>query len=183
MSFTFRMVHPPADDADYQPQVGDAPDCYQVNNQGVRILDNAMSAAGLLDEECESPDFDATIPDGIDEERFEQIVDALEFGDEPDPPLTDVERRAIEQARKDQELLLAVQSPNSGHSPGFKFGSNDGWIITPEECAAIGVAMAELMADPDQLAEICPTDESKAVIESWCEFVRVAGPAGGFVVH
>lgn len=182
MSFSFRMISPPQPDASYTPLIADAPEYYQVNNNGMDILYSVMTTASVLDEDCEPPDFDETLPDWMDEERVEDIMDALEFGDEPDPPLTEKEREAIEQARNAQETLLQTSSPNQGQVPAFKFCSNDGWVVNAAECKAIHSAIVSLKEDPEALATACQTNEAKAVVESWGEFVRVAETVGGFTV-
>ncbi|MCA9099426.1 MAG: hypothetical protein KDA36_13610, partial [Planctomycetaceae bacterium] len=89
---------------------------------------------------------------------------------------------AIEQAKKSQDLLLRTESSTPGKIPGFKFGSNDGWVITPAECRAINSAIARIKSDPDRLFEVCTTEEAKSVLESWGEFVRVSETVGGFTV-
>lgn len=182
MSFSFHMLNQPAPDPTYKPLVPDAPDYYQVNHHGMKILWNILSAGSLLDEECEMPDFDSTIPEWMDQDRLEEIMDAIEFGDEPDPPMTDEEREAIEAAKQAQDSLVRIQSPHPGKIPAFKFGSNDGWMVSPEECHAINSVISSIKSNPDKLSEVCPTDESKAVLESWGEFVRIAETAGGFIV-
>lgn len=182
MSFSFRMINPPEADPSYKPLVADAPDYYQVNSIGMEILYTIMSAGSMLDEDCEPPNFDEALPEWMDEERVEEVMDALELGDAPDPPLTNKEREAIAQARLAQKILLQVQSPTSGRVPAFKFGSNDGWVITPKECAIITSEAARIRADPELLSRVCPTGERRLLLESWAEFVRVAETADGLTV-
>ena len=41
---------------------------------------------------------------------------------------------------EDEAALLAwrsQRSPNPGKVPAWKFSSNDGWVVTPEECALL----------------------------------------------
>jgi hypothetical protein len=183
MSFHFQMRAKPQPAASYKPMLADAPEMYQVNNYGMELICRALSVANILDENCESPDFDATLPDWLSPERVDEITDALEFGDEPDPPMTEKERNAIQEAETAQQALLETRSPNSGKLPAFKFGSNDGWVVTAEECAIICSAIERILTNDHQRKSACPTDEARTLIENWWQYVSVAQGTGGFTVH
>jgi hypothetical protein len=183
MSFDFRMRSQPSPSVAYQPMLADVPALYQVNNRGMDMIYRALSVAKILDEECKRPDFDATFPDWFSPSRVDDIMDALESDEEPDPPMTAEEKEAVKQAEVSQEALLETRSPKQGMVPAFKFGSNDGWVVTDEECAIVCTALERMLADDQQRTSACPTDEARALIEHWLEYVRVAQGTGGFAVH
>jgi hypothetical protein len=160
-----------------------ATELYQVNNRGMDIIYRALFAAKILDEDCKRPNFDATFPGWLSPSRVDDIMDALESDEEPDPPMTEREREAIREAQAAQEALLETRSPKPAMVPAFKFGSNDGWVVTADECAIIGSAIEHMLADEQQLTNACPTDESRALLENWLQYVRVAQGTGGFTVH
>jgi hypothetical protein len=110
-------------------------------------------------------------------------MDSLESGEEPDPPMTEEEREAMREAEAAQEVLLETRSPNTAMVPAFKFGSNDGWVITADECAIIGSAIERMLAHEQERMKACPTDEARALLEDWLRYVRVAEETGGFTVH
>lgn len=68
--------------------------------------------------------------------------------------------------------------------PGHKFGSNDGWLVTPDEIRA---ALAKLEALPD--TDLVPvrdqwaTDAGDNVFDDWVGFLRFAADRGGFRVY
>lgn len=173
----------PSPCATYQPMLADAPELYQVNNRGLDVIYRALSVAKVLDEDCERPNFDATFPDWLPPERVDDIIDALESGDEPDPPITDEEQGAIEQAQAAQQTLLETRSPKQGMLPAFKFGSNDGWVVSVEECAMICSAIERMLADHQLRSAACPTDDARTLIQNWAQYVLVAQQTGGFTVH
>lgn len=54
----------------------------------------------------------------------------------------------LERASTDDELDAALaMRPPSGRAGGWKFGTNDGWIVTPPECRVIAAALDRV--DPD----------------------------------
>jgi hypothetical protein len=183
MSFLFRMRATPSPSSTYHPMMPDTPEIYQVNNQGMGIICRALSASKVLDADCECPSFDATLPEWLKPRRVDEIMDALECGDEPDPPMTDEEKQAIDEAQLAQERLLETTSPKPGMVPAFKFGSNDGWVVTANECKSIGLAMERLLADDQLLNSVCPAGDSRSLLVDWRNYVHVAEETGGFTVQ
>jgi hypothetical protein len=43
--------------------------------------------------------------------------------------------------------LAALRSKKKGKVPAFKFSSNDGWTITPEDCVIIAYRLLLYLAD------------------------------------
>jgi hypothetical protein len=177
------MRSKPSPSATYEPMLADSPELYQVNNRGMDLIYGALSVAKVLDEDCKRPDFDATLPGWLSPTRVDEIMDALESDEEPDPPMTAQEKDAIKEAEAAQEVLLEIRSPKQGMVPAFKFGSNDGWVVTVDECAIICAAIERILADDQQETAACPTDEARALLEHWLHYVRVAQKTGGFTVH
>ena len=183
MSFHFRMRGTPGSSAEYEPMLPEAPEIYQVNNFGLDTIYRALSTAQVLDERSEPPNFDATLPDWLSPERVDEIMDALDFGDDPDPPVTEEEQTAIREAQVAQQSLLEVTSPHPGQIPAFKFGSNDGWVITADECVIISTALKRVLGERELFNNACPTDESRTLLIQFGQYVQAAGATGGFVVH
>lgn len=68
----------------------------------------------------------------------------------------------------------------SADAPGIdlrKFGSNDGWIVTPDECREAVAIWDEIGSLPFQSAE------ENAYWMKWIGFLRHCGEHGGFTVH
>jgi hypothetical protein len=95
--------------------------------------------------------------------------------------------------RKYDELCepIRAQHPEGGDTiPSFKFGSNDGWHVTPEECHAAVVAWREHKAKldaGDALAILDEDGEETSVFDAqwwpeWIEFIDRASKRGGFKV-
>lgn len=90
-------------------------------------------------------------------------------------------------AYHDQATALRKGHPVGGDTiPVHKFGSNDGWIVTPRECLN---ALAVWHATPQSVrddalenAEITGPDWAKTW-QSWLGFLELAAHCDGFEVH
>lgn len=101
---------------------------FRANIWGMGTLRYTMYLAGVLDEEAEMPQWPER-PKDLKEER------------DDDP-------RAIE-LEKQRDATRATRSTDPGKVPIFKFGSNDGWIVTPEESRLIADKVDAMLAKID----------------------------------
>lgn len=121
-----------------------------------------------------------------DERRDEQFVEATEYVEGNTTQLdasipTDI--RDAAHAYVEHATRIRRDHPTGGNTiPIHKFGSNDGWIVTPEEIAA---ALAVYDAHPDRntiLAEGFDED-GLDYWNRWISYLRLAADHHGFAVH
>lgn len=172
-----------------EPKYQDAPGCYRTGGAGIDMLSTLMAEAGVLDSESAPPPFTATWPpQGMEESRASEVYDYLEKGEEPlTPPATAAELELCGQYKATHDIWAQTPSPQPGRVPGYKFATNDGWLVTPEECGLIAAAVEKLLADlPEDLAERVGWEESTDSmiewIEDWLDYNRVAATHGGYKV-
>ena len=70
--------------------------------------------------------------------------------------------------------------------PGFKFGTNDGWVVTPDESLAALSAYHEFSIDQRLLTLKSAgfgTDEARGHWEDWLEYLLLSTEYDGFEVH
>jgi hypothetical protein len=147
------------------------------------IVCEVMTQAGLLDEQVEAPDLSAVWPPrGIDQDRAEWIAEALSDEEaQIDPPLSQRELTLVRTAQEEMDKLLASRSPAIGRVPAYKFASNDGWIVTSQECELISKALTP----PLDLRTDGMTDKQKEVLQiisEWSRFNAAAALNGGYRV-
>ncbi len=93
------------------------------------------------------------------------------FVDAPDP------QDASEEAR-------AVRSPYPEAVPAFKFGSNDAWIVTPDECTIVATALERVVGDTKAHLQPSPDEQMGLnLLERFARFNRTAAAHGGYVVQ
>jgi hypothetical protein len=98
----------------------DAPDYFRLNIWGMATMRAIMARSGVM------LSADCVWPEHPGDEHF----------DDDGEPLTPKGR-----AFRDAVEAVLRQSPEQGKVPFFKFGSNDGWVITPEECRALAAGL------------------------------------------
>ncbi len=107
--------------------------------------------------------------------------------------LNAIDKATVDRVRAAEAVMLATPSRQPGKVPGFKFGSNDGWIVTPAECAIIAAELALVPGQIDQrhvdhvnasgrggFGSIA--DLRRFVVE-WHDYNRVAADHDGYEVH
>lgn len=125
--------------AEYRKQHGD-PGFYRFNVQGMASMRALMDAAQLLSHE-EAPLL-PPVPSDLSEERRKNLLAAV-YGDQR-------AFKALSQA--DAELarrftaVLRTPSKTPGRVPSFKFESNLGWVVTPDECRTIAKTLRAFAA-------------------------------------
>jgi hypothetical protein len=187
MGYDMHMVQPPAKlPPGYRPQYVDTPGYHRLNIHWMPLVRESMRRAGALDDYDVGP-LPEWPPEGLDEERAMELMDAIEEERTARPPMTDAERRRVNAYEAAREEGLAALSPKgAGHVPYWKFCSNDGWLVAPAECRVIAERLssalekrgAKLWEGFDK-----PDDSAREVLHGWLGFVRLAADHGGFRVR
>lgn len=98
------------------------------------------------------------------------------------PDATDEEEEAAEAKYEELSRPLKAAHPDGGDTiPGFKFGSNDGWIVTPAECAAALAANAGYT--PPTYLDDDGTEKPVTWWDEWLRFLQRGADNEGFTVH
>jgi len=100
------------------------------------VMRAVMILAGVIDTDMVKMDW-PDWPAGISDERGADLTLFLDEGEDVEPPITASERTAMEEFRRRHDEVLATRSPKKGLVGAAKFLSNDGWLVTPDECTAI----------------------------------------------
>jgi len=93
----------------------------------------------------------------------------------------------FEPIRKAIEDVQRLRSPYRDLVPSYKFHSNDGWLVVPEECIAIasGLRAALARVGPDILPrafKYMSESEVTAWVLSWATYNEVASRHDGYQV-
>lgn len=138
---------------------------FRLNIWGMGLCREIMADHGMLAFE-QPPDADFSSVPSMPQPEEEHFDDEME-------PLTDEARAFLEAT----EAVRAATSPEPG-IPVWKLGSNDAWLVTPEEIhAALGKAPESVTAleDGEQV--------TVAWWPKWLRFLREAAGHGGFRVR
>lgn len=79
-----------------------------------------------------------------------------------------------------QALLVKARSPEAPGIPLYKLGSNDGWLVVPDECAQ-AVAAWERYCDEGG-GQVFDDPDENAYWDAWIAFLRHCRDHGGFEV-
>ncbi len=139
-------------------------DYFRANIWGMQILRAAMKAVDVLDLETEAPAF--VKADGAEESEDDG-----------------------EKWQEANAHVLAFSSPEPNKVPIVKFCSNDGWVVTAEECKIIGDALATIDKpivytdgwDNKEVSIFKDADDWQ-FIKNFGEFCLHASSHGGFTV-
>lgn len=145
---------------------------YRFNIWSMARVREVLCVLGVLDEEFPFPEW----PESPGEEHF----------DEDGNPLTD----EAEDYLRELDDLRAMHAGN-GKVPYYKFCSNDGWIVTPEECEALSKAILsagkekiksilERYVEPDARDSL---DEFAEYIVGFGKYCERCASLGGFAVY
>jgi hypothetical protein len=190
-----RFVHPPTNLPEwYEPSEPDYPELYQVTFEGMFEVAAGMAVARLLDEETAAPKLPRWPPGKMTQERAEELWPYL-F--EPAKPgqaaLADIlaphERSIVSKYLTRFEAATGKPAP-PGKALGYKFRSNDGWLVTPDECRVIAdgldVALAErrddLVRGLQDRGYSRTLDTVSDLLGWWAQYNRVAADHGGYRV-
>ena len=81
------------------------------------------------------------------------------------------------------EETRALRSADPALVPAYKFLSNDGWIVTPEECDIVASALERGLRETRAHLEPSPEEEGGLdFLDRFARFNRAAQKHGGYVV-
>src|SRR5262249_32724983 len=132
------------------------------------------------------PRWPAWPPKGLAAERAEQFeaTDEEDWAAELSP--TPAELALIEAYRAAQNEVRGKRSRRRHKVPTFKFCSNDGWLVTPDECLAVakGVRLAVAACRDEVLAcgEDWDPDQLILLVLRWGAYNELAADHGGYQV-
>jgi hypothetical protein len=120
------------------------------------VVLNALATADALDD-AEVADGPPWPPKGskIRASRAKELLAHFEGEEDVEPSPTPKERASYDSFCTDRDVWRATPSKNPNKVPGFKFGSNDGWIVSKGEAAIIAKALAEVLGDDDSFELLC----------------------------
>jgi hypothetical protein len=190
MGFTMRFAQPARTLPDwYQPSEPDDPSSYQLTFGGMFEVAAAMAVADLLDEEMATPKLPRWPPRGISPQRADELRLHL-FTPELDDVIKPRELPLVADFLKRFSRATGRRSNSLGRVPAFKFLSNDGWLVTPDECQLIADGLDTALAK--RRAELVRglraqgySRTAKTVADLliwWAQYNRVAADHGGYRV-
>lgn len=144
---------------------------FRLNISDMSICLAFMGAMGLLDAEEGHGKF-------VSKEGYANTDAHDEWGD----PVK------VSQFFTDQRAMKSKRSPISGQVPSFKFDSNDGWVVTSEECVVIADAVDNFLINPRPVThegwrETVTYENPPEWLKGWGEYARRATQYGGFEVY
>ncbi|PCC75372.1 hypothetical protein SAMN02745121_03901 [Nannocystis exedens] len=187
MGYDLQMVRTPeaADETELPNSHGIA-GYYRFNLWGMRMTVGALEWADAIHDgpAPEIPDLELN---GLDEDRVFTAIEALR-GDAPAdaPTPTQAELAAARAYVQAHEAAVSASSLQDGRVGAFKFQTNDGWLVTPEECAALARKLrqhAEVIARdyfPD--ADVSREDGLKWML-GFARYNEIAAEHGGYRVR
>lgn len=189
MAFDMEFLVEPDDlPDDYESQDEGHPECFRAGGDAMALLVTVMTRAGVIDAVQPTPEFPRWPPPGLDEGRAQELARYWDEPSEVDKRLQPSEVPVIEAYRRARDDAARTGSPNSGKVPAFKFESNDGWIVTSEECRSIVEGMSRLLSgDLEAFLCLLKADgwDPEAVTELmrlWTSYNRIAADHGGYRV-
>ena len=142
----------------------------------------ALAAAGILDDEMESAEGPDWPPAGMTKARAEEILRLFERPCDDDPETSVIETKpTYHELRRMQKYVeesgrtLSKRSRKRGKVPSFKFLSNDGWHVVPEECLVIAYRLHVFLEGGPQM-------EGREEVHAFAVFNELAAKYGGYEV-
>lgn len=133
----------------------------------------ALGAAGILDSDMTWPEGPEWPPAGMALDRAEAVLRlfAPPCDDDPETSVEEVnptypELRKMQQYVRQRQQGLSRRSRKQGKVPAFKFCSNDGWHVTPEECLIVASGLYALLRTDAHVEERLFVD-AFAVCNEW----------------
>ncbi|WAS99198.1 hypothetical protein [Nannocystis punicea] len=187
MGYDLQMVRtPPAADENELPNSSGIAGYYRFNMWGMRMTVGALEWADAI-HYGPAPEIPELELDGLDEDRVFAALEAVR-GEAPEdaPAPSAAELAAARAYLQAHEAAVSASSLQNGRAGAFKFQSNDGWLVTPEECAALAGKLrqhADLIARdyfPD--ADVSREDGHKWIL-GFARYNEIAAEHGGYRVR
>nr|WP_314264776.1 hypothetical protein [uncultured Moellerella sp.] len=176
----------------YQVQISSSPGTFRLTEPMVSAMISLLQIMDKLDTDDMLNDhcFDRIwLNSELTPARAEEIYRYLEERATIHPEPSEEEIASFHQAQSDQQALLSQESSKEGMIPVHKFATNDGWLVTPNECAIIAKIFSQRLIDDNgfviaKIAELCEVQKDQLVIElaEWGKFNKFAIKQGGYCV-
>jgi hypothetical protein len=186
MGYDLRMVRKPAaTPAGFEPLYEGQPDYWRFNTAGMQAMRQILLNAGMMDGEL-SPEWPTFPPEGWDHERAYSLLDALENGDTVDGAAPTLQEQEVVLAfMTESSRVREVRSASPGLVPICKFCSNDGWLVTPDECSILARglrAAIESLGSELWAGEAIGEEEARSWILKFAAWNELAAAHGGYRV-
>lgn len=176
----------------YQVQISSSPGTFRLTEPMVSAMISLLQIMDKLDTDDMLNDhcFDRIwLNSELTPARAEEIYNYLEERATIEPEPSEEEIASFHQAQRDQQALFSRESSKEGMIPVHKFATNDGWLVTPKECAIIAKIFSQRLIDDNgfviaKIAELCKVQKDQLVIElaEWGKFNKFATKQGGYCV-
>lgn len=176
MGYDMSFVTKPTDGSD---------DYFRLNIWGMGRYQAAMHELGMIyggDHRADWPEYDVFPNDKASQEAFEQAIDDLRYGD----GTTAVTGEPLDKARDyvtKARAALAFHPDGGDVIPAHKFGTNDGWIVTPDEIKAALAAYQSRDGRDAVIAQHVGDGERRTYWDQWIDYLERAVNHHGFEVH
>ena len=185
MGYDLQMVRTPAAvDETELPNSSGIAGYYRFNMWGMNMTVGALEWADAIHYKP-APAIPEPDLDGIEEDRLFAAIGAIR-GEQTESPPTEAELQAGRAYLEAHEAAVSGSSVVDGRMGAFKFQSNDGWLVTPEECVVLARKLrehAELIARdyfPD--AGVKREDGLKWIL-GFARYNEIAAEHGGYRVR
>jgi len=189
MGYDFCVIREQVDmPAGYKPMFPDEPRSYQLNVFGMAAILQVMTLAGIIDSEASHAEWPRWPPEGMSEKRANALADHVFRQARLFPPATRREREIVTLLGAESDAIRTSRTPRSGLVPAFKFRSNAGWLVHPDECLLIANRLREALESsplsilPDPERSGISYDEAKARVLDWVAYNEFAAINGGYQV-
>jgi hypothetical protein len=135
---------------------------FRLNIWGMSVCAQWMDRLGMLTNEA-APEWPELAAYGLDD-----------WPDSEDGDLSDADHRYLAA----QAAVIAYEPQPVTGIPAHKFGSNDGWLVTPAQCAAALSVWENAPAEHREAVEA-----EREWWPSWIAFLAHSQQRGGFRVH
>ncbi len=139
MGMDLNTVETPKDVPASYAKAHPEPGYYRFNVQGMASMVSLMSAAGVLSDEP-SPKFPER-PAPKDRKHQELYDEVMGGNKEARAKLKADELKVIDAYVAAVRKLQKTRSTSADKVPAYKFQTNDGWFVSPDECRLIARAM------------------------------------------
>lgn len=154
---------------------------FRLNIWGMGKMRDSMYELGMLAVNYPSQDWPER-PEGVDEKVLEE---AWELEEEERLEHSVLAVREYFQAVADHKSWSPPDEPGL---PVHKFGSNDGWLVTPHDIhGALAIFDLQQKENPDLVAKVradwAGDDADSNTFDEWIAWLRIAEDFGGFEVY
>ncbi|MDC0720276.1 hypothetical protein [Nannocystis bainbridge] len=186
MGYDLQMVRtPPTVDEDELPNSSGVAGYYRFNVRGMATTVGALEWADAIHYGEAAPIPELELGE-LDEERVLAAFAALRGEAAEGPAPTEAELAAARAYLQAHEAAVESSSLKDGRVGAFKFQSNDGWLVTPEECAVLARKLREhvevIAQDYFPDAGVAREDGRKWIL-GFARYNEIAAEHGGYRVH